>query len=331
MMRKAYSKDSVGGEAAKTKPGAMPALLMALSCLIVGAADTIMSFNFAGLITFIKLDLKEQITALLIAFAKTAGHDAIEQIIGIVLVIVILFLRKKHLSKINYKDFAIMAIFFVATAVFAKIGSTSAHVAESAKATGGTLSAYAVMTKNGTVALFTVPTLVNWLCLGVFILAKTEGKKLSRIFGGAVAVIALVLSFACCIFAGKLAGITYSAYGDAMTAAVPAVRFALLLNFFAVCVPVLFWLLYGEGKLNFVFGIVYVLLQPALVSCLTVGASIVGASLIQKKLGLGLVVTTLGAPLTYIIGGAAIIGVLLLEKKRETKKAEKAAFKGHLQ
>lgn len=342
MMRKAYSKDSVGGEAAKTKPGAMPAILMALFCLIVGGIDTIMSFNFTTLFTLIRHGETEQITKLLISFATTAGHDAIEQIIGIVLIVVIIFLRKKHLSKITYKDFAVMAIFFVASLVFAKIGSTSANVAMSSKTAENALSAFAVMTKNGTFAIFTVPTLVNWLCLGVFILAKTEGKKLARIFGGAVAVIALVLSLAACIFAGKLAGVMYSTYGEAMSAAVPAVRIALLLNLFAVCVPVLFWFLYGEGQLKFVFGIIYVIVQPALVSCLTVGASIVGASIVgasiadavaagapivAKKLGLGLVVTTWGEPLAYIIGGAAIIGVLLLKKKREAQKAEKAAAK----
>ena len=327
-MRKAYSKDSAGGEAAAKKAVAMPALLMAITCLLVGGIDTIMSFNFTALFTLIRHGETEQITKLLLGFATTMGHDAIEQIVGIVLIIVILFLRKKHLSKITYKDFAVMGIFFVATLVFSEIGATSGNLAVNTKvAQTSDLAAFAVMTKNGTLTLFTVPNLVNWLCLCVFVLAKTGAKKLSRIFGGAVALVALVFSVAGCIFAAKLAGVLYSTYGDAMTAAVPAVRIALLLNFCAVCVPVLFWLLYGEGQLKSVFAIIFVLGQPALVSVLTAVFSAAGAAIGAKKLGLALTVTTLGEPIAYVLGGAAIVGILLLKKKREAKKAEKAAVK----
>ena len=326
MMHKAYSKDSVGGDSAKAKSGAMPVLLMAIFCLVVGGIDTILSFNYTALFTFIRVGATDQIPQLLINFAITAGHDAIEQIIGIVLIVVILFMRKKHLSKISYKDFAVMAIFFVASFVFARIGASSASIAVNTKVSETSdLAAFAVMTKNGTVSMFTVPNLVNWLCLSVFVLAKTEAKKLSRIFGGAVGIVSLVLSFVCCIFAGKLAGVTYATFGAAMEAAVPAVRFALLLNFFAVCAPVLFWLLYGEGQLKFVFGMVYVLVQPALAAVMLAGCSALGAAIGAKKLGLGLVVTTLGEPIAYILCIAAIVGVLLIKKNREAKKAEKAA------
>ena len=326
MMRKACSKECDGGNAAvKEKSGVMPVLLMAITCLIVGGIDTVMSFNYTALFTFIKVGATEQITKLLMGFATTMGHDAIEQIIGIVIIVVILFLRKKHLSKITYKDFALMAIFFAASLVFARIAETSSSVAVNSKISEvSDLAALAVVTKSGSLALFTAPNLINWLCLGVFVLAKTEAKKLSRIFGGAVGLIAVVLSFAGCIFAAKLAGIFYPTYGKALEAAVPAVRIALLLNLFAVCVPLLFWLLYGEGQLKFVFGIIYVLVQPALIAVLEIGSAVVGSAIGAKKLGLGLAVTTLGEPVALIICGAALVGILVIKKKREAKKAEKA-------
>ena len=324
MMRKACSKEFDGGNAAvKEKSGVMPVLLMALFCLIVGGIDTIMSFSYTALFTFIKMGAKEQIVELLLSFAKTAGHDSIEQMIGIVLIVVILFLRKKHLSKVTYKDFAVMAIFFVANLVASKIATTSANVALNVMNTSH-LSAFAVTTLRGTLALFTFPNLINWLCLGVFVLAKSDAKKLSRIFAGAVALISVICSVAGCIFAGKLAGIMYAKFGAAMVAALPAIRIALLLNLFAVCVPVFFWLLYGEGQLKFVLGIIYALVQPALVAVLVIGTSAVGAAIGTEKLGLGLAVTTLGEPVALIICGAALVGILVIKKKREAKKAEKA-------
>ena len=324
MMRKAYSKDSTGGEAAvKERSGAMPVLLMALACLIVGGANTVMSFNFTAFFTFIKGGHTEAIPQLLMNFLANVGHDAIEQIVGIVLILVVILLRKKYLSGINYKDFAVMALFFVASIVFGKIGSTSGQLSLTATLNQDAIASVGV--KNGVVALVAVPNLVNWLCLSVFVLAKTGAKKLSRIFGGAVVLVSVVLSVVCCISARKLALLSYPE--SLASAAIPAVRVALLFSFVAFAVSILFWLLYGEGQLKFVVGIIYILVQPALLAILTVGTSIVGGAIGASKLGLGLAVSVLAEPIAYVLGGAAIVGILLIKKSRETKKAQKETVK----
>ncbi|MBR4942232.1 MAG: hypothetical protein IKZ19_09570, partial [Clostridia bacterium] len=192
MTRKLYSKDSNGGDAAVQKNVAIPAILMGVLCLLSSGIETFMSLDFTRLFLFIREDSMDQLRALLMGFVKVFSHDSAEQLVGLVIFIVILFLRKKQLSAIKYRDIAVLVIFFAAAVGLARfsailnkflISDNLSHMAN-----------VAVGEKTNAIAMFSAPVLVNWLGLGVFVLARTGAKKFARVAGGAVVAVALVLS-----------------------------------------------------------------------------------------------------------------------------------------
>lgn len=327
MMRRLYGKEApAGGEASVKKAVAMPAILMAVVCYLGGWVDTMMSFDIATAIIFIQQGRTEQLKAMLLSFAKVLTHDNAEQLLGLILVAVIIFLRRRSLENVKYKDVAVIAVWFVFSLGLGRVSSILDHLLVSENMSH--MANVAIGEKSYVVSMFTVPLLVNWLALAVFLLARSGAVKRAKTLSGAVCAVSLVGSIAGCIFAGKLLTAISQNMANVINAATPLSRVAMLLNFLGVVTAMFFWYVYADGRLKVFGAIIYSAVQPILLTLLSAAFIFVGSSLMPDgKLGAGLVFTGFGEPLAYLLCGGGLVGILLLKRRRAAKKAAAAEAK----
>lgn len=324
MMRRLNSKEApAGGEATVKKAAVMPAILMAAVCYLAGWINTMMSLDVERAVIFIQQGRTEQLKAMLLGFVKVLAHDNVEQLLGVILIAVIIFLKRKSLENIKYKDIAVAAVWFVFTLGLGKLSATVNHLLVSENMSH--MANVAIGEKTAAVDMFTVPLLVNWVALAVFILVRSGAVKLARTLSGGVSLLSLAASVASCIFTGKLLGAISQNMPNVIEAATPLTRVALLLDFLGVVTVLFFWYIYGEGRIKLFGGVVYSIVQPLLLTLLGAAFIFIGAALMPEggKIGAGLVFTGFGQPLAYCLCGGGLVGILLLKKLRAARVAAK--------
>lgn len=309
-----------GAEAAPVKEKAkiLPAVLMGAFLLVWNFVSVLLGFNFRALGVYIEHGMMEAVVSQLTSFGISAAFTLAQAFIGAVIVLVIILVRKRHLSSVTYKDLVVFALFTVSIYVFGRIGGIFDGALMSRF---GTSYAAATGTATAILNIVACSTLLSWICLGIFLLARSGAKVLSPILAGCVWLICALAGICVAVFTATLVRL-FNTSPVIVDQAVLAVRVGALGVIVISAVKLLFFWSWGSGKMGFVPAIIYGPVQGLI--NLLLGYTVTW--LFAFELHLGSVAFGLGEPIGWLVGGLyplvfTVIGIIRQAKKRKKLEA----------
>ncbi len=298
--------------APKAKSPVLPAILMGVFLLVWNFITVLLSLNLRTLTTLIQEGFDRGLRNFFISFVVNAGLVCVQAFIGAVIVLAVILIRRKKLASVTYKDLIAFAVFVVSLYVFNRLGNLiTANLM--ARYGGVIVAAKSASTSALSIAGFS--TLLGWVGLAIFLLARSGAKIVSLIAGICVVVFYFIVGVCLAIFAAPVMRL-YTPYSSVLEDAVLFLRIGAIVMVLPVFVQLLFYWGWGSEKIGFIPAVIYGPVQGILNLVLGSGLTYLLAGVIKT----GLIYVEAASVLPWLAGGAYLILFTVLGAVKAAKK-----------
>lgn len=300
-------------EAPKAKSPILPAILMGVFLLVWNFITVLLSLNLRTLTTLIQQGFDRGLRNFFISFSVNAGLVCVQAFIGAVIVLVVILIRRKKLASVTYKDLITFAVFVVSVYVFNRLGDLL---------TAGAMNRYgdsifaAKSASTSALSIAGFSTLLGWVGLAIFLLARSGAKIVSLIAGICVVVFYFIVGVCLAIFAAPAMRL-FTPHSFVLESAVLFLRIGAIVMVLPVFLQLLFYWGWGSEKIGFIPAVIYGpvqgILSFVLGACLTLICwNVIGLAGIYAELLTGI--------LPWLAGGVYLILFTVLGAVKAAKK-----------
>ncbi|MBQ8896932.1 MAG: zinc-ribbon domain-containing protein [Clostridia bacterium] len=298
--------------APKAKSPVLPAILMGVFLLVWNFITVLLNLNLRTLTTLIQQGLDRGLRNFFISFSVNAGLVCVQAFIGAVIVLVVILIRRKKLASVTYKDLIAFAVFVVSVYVFNRLGGLI--TANAMNRYGGSIvAAKAASTSALSIAGFS--TLLGWVGLAIFLLARSGAKIVSLIAGICVVVFYFIVGVCLAVFAAPVMRL-FTTHSSVIEDAIIFLRIGAIVMVLPVFVQLLFYWGWGSEKIGFIPAVIYGPVQGFL--NLVLGSAL--TYLLTGVIKTGLAYVEAASVLPWLAGGVYLILFTVLGAVKAAKK-----------
>ena len=298
--------------APKAKSPVLPAILMGVFLLVWNFITVLLNLNLRTLTTLIPQGLDRGLRSFFISFSVNAGLVCVQAFIGAVIVLVVILIRRKKLASVTYKDLIAFALFVVSVYVFNRLGGLI--TANAMNRYGGSIvAAKAASTSALSMAGFS--TLLGWVGLAIFLLARSGAKIVSLIAGICVVVFYFIVGVCLAVFAAPVMRL-FTTHSSVIEDAIIFLRIGAIVMVLPVFVQLLFYWGWGSEKIGFIPAVIYGPVQGFL--NLVLGSAL--TYLLTGVIKTGLAYVEAASVLPWLAGGVYLILFTVLGAVKAAKK-----------
>lgn len=300
-------------EAPKTKNPVLPAILMGAFLLVWNFITVLLSLNLRTLKVAIQHGAGQGLRNFFISFGVNAGLVCVQAFIGAVIVLAVILIRRKKLASVTYKDLIAFAVFVVSLYVFSRLGNLI--TANAMNRYGGSIFA-AKSASTSALSIAGFSTLLGWVGLAIFLLARSGAKIVSLIAGICVVVFYFIVGVCLAVFAAPVMRL-FTPLSSVLEHAVLFLRIGAIVMVLPVFLQLLFYWGWGSEKIGFIPAVIYGpvqgILSFVLGACLTLICwNVIGFAGIYAELLTGI--------LPWLAGGVYLILFTVLGAVKAAKK-----------